>query len=395
MPENFLSKNQQYALKLETTPGTPVALTGGDVKIPPFFSNTGYVPDYRRFSNDQVSPDVGQAADYVGGKIGRIAFGFPFQTSGVLGTAPAIAAYLEACACKQQIVKAITISAPSGGDSAFKRGDSYSAASGTKTGIIEQDISSGGTLRYIPLTGGDLANTNVITSSGDTATASGASSIHSVKFTPTSDAQKAATAQRAVKNSAGTAGQDRITRIRGAMGTAVIEASALDAMRITGELSGPEDFQGAGSFLTGFTYESSLPPIFRNSNIQINGQLVSPSSAKLELGNTVSLDPDPSTDGGESGYVCSRVTSREPKFILDPRKLRPSLLDDLGLLGSGVTFPVTWTVGTSPNQIEITALKCQLRENTEGNREDLWTWNGTIYITRDSVLDEDFCIYFK
>jgi hypothetical protein len=395
MPDNFFTENQQHAIAVETTPGTPIALTGANVKFRHFKSSTPVTSDYKRFSNDQVSEDNATAPDFVSAKVLRIPFGYPLVTSGVVGTDPAATAYLEGLGLKKQTVKQITIGAPSGGDTMFKRGDTWTAPGG-KAGIVATDISGAGAFKYISTAGSDLAAADVITSSGDTATASGTSTPFSVRFTPTSTAQKNVTFQRAIRNSAGTVNEDFLERIRGAMGTAVISANALDALRITGEYTGPQDFAGAGTFLTGVTYDVNNPPLFKNSDIQINGVLVGPQAVSFDLGNTISLLPEPTTLGGDAGFIATRIPKREPKWTIDPRRMKPSTLDDIGLLGSGAIFPVTWTIGTvAGNIIEISAFSCQMRENTEGEIEGLQSRNLSIFVTRNAIIDGEYYISFR
>lgn len=398
MADHFLVLTQQLAGKLESVAGVAETLTAAEVKLRPFQSEFGFSPEFQRFTNDQVADDIGVAADFVSGKAGSLRVGFPLNTSGVVGTAPACGIYLEAMAHKEQNVKTITIGAPTGGGNAFAAGDTFTATGG-RTGIIEQDISAGGTLRYIMTAGADLADTVVITApDGTSATCSGTSSAHSVKYTPTSFSQKTITVQQGEKNDAGTAGQDFLYRLLGAMGTGRLRFAALDAIRLSAEFKGPISFTGAGSLFTGVTYEAQTNatlPKLRNSTIQINGVSVVPSAIEMDFGAVVELDPDPTTGGGEDGYDQARIARREPKLTIDPRKLKPGTLDELGLLGDGTEFPISIICGTTPYLIEIAILKAQLREMNYTDRAGRKVINKTIHIVRNAITDNDYAIYFR
>ncbi len=394
MPDNFLEQNQQYAIKLEAASGTAETLTNADVALKPFRSSTGYTRQDPRFTNDEVAEDLGQAADFVGGRLATIPFGFQFKCGGVVGTVPAIGRYLQACGLQEEQVEQITVGSITGGDGILTAGSTYSATGG-KAGVIEADRNGAGVLRYVATTGGSLSNTNVITVGAESCTASSSSTPYAVKYRPKSSALKTATFQRASKNDQGTSSEDQLYRIRGGAGTATITGNALDALRITGEIQGPADFVGAGSFFTGMTYETTIAPKFVNAPVQLNGVALVPSTFSLDLGNVLELDPDPTTSGGTSGYLYTRIARRETKITIDPLRIKTSLFDDYGLLSSGAEFAVSLIIGTTPNLIEIVATKCQIREHSEGVRAGRQTAGLTLYINRSTLIDQDFNIYFR
>lgn len=396
MPDTFQRLTQQLAGKIEVTPGTEETLTAAEVKLRPF-QDFGFDPDFRRFSNDQVAEDIGQAPDFVSGTAGGLSVGFPLHGPGDLTSAPAAGVYLRGCGLKEEDVQQITIDAPAGNDNAFLAGDAWT--SGAKSGIVESDISAGGQFRYV-LDGGsaDLADTDVISSDGDTATASGSPSDYATKYTPRSTSHETLTIQRGVKNFNETAGQDFLWRLKGALGNFRIEFAALDAIRFLSEFSGVLAFKGAGSLFTGVTIESlsnaDLPKLI-NSTIQLNGVTVRPSAITFDAGNTVELDPNPTTGGGTEGFDLAQISDRTPTLSIDPFKLKPGDLDDLGLLEAGTEIPISIICGTTPNIFEFTALKAQVREDSEGDRSGRVVSNLTLNIVRNSLTDNDYAIYFR
>lgn len=398
MPDNYLTLAQQVAAKQESTSGTAVSLAAADVKLRSFVSSLNFTADLPRFTNDEVAEDIGVAADFVGGLAGRLGVGCAFHGSGAIGTVPSIGIYLEACGCKNQLVKQITIGSISGGDTQFKRGETYSASSDTKTGIIEADITGAGALKYIIVTGSALENTDVVTANGDSATCSGSSTDYAQKYSPLSYGHKTLTLQRATRNSAGTASQDYLMRLRGALGTARIECQALDAMRFLGEFQGAIDYTGNGSLFTGVTYETRTTgqqPKLSNATLQLNGVAIRPSQFTFDLGANVAMDPDPTTTGGATGYDFARILGREPKITVDPFRTPTGTLDDLGFLKSGNTFAVQLVTGTTPDIIEINAPACQLRGWGEQERVGRHVANLELVVTRGTLTDEDWWIYFR
>jgi hypothetical protein len=373
MVDHFLSDTQQLAAKIEGTAGTAETLTAAEVKLRPFKSDPPFTPDYPRFGNDEVSDDLAAAPDFVSGAKGTIPVGCILKSGGALGTEPAISPYLLACAMKLQTVRTITIGSISGGNSAFAAGETYSATGG-KTGIIEYPASGAGALRYIVSTG----------------------AVYGLKYTPASTAQQTLTIQRADKNDQATSGQDFLYRLRGAMGKCTMTWTPLDAIRFAAEYQGVKDLAGAGSFFTGMTYEAGTPPKFISATVQIDGVDVSPDTITFDCGNTVEVDPAPTTaDGGSSGFKMARVASREPTLSITPFRLIPSVLDDLGKLQSGATFAVKITTGATPQLIEFHAPKAQLRSWSAGDRAGRRTAALTLHLTRADLTDEDYAIYFR
>lgn len=392
MADHYLVRDQQIAAKIETNPGVAETLTAAEVTLKSSQSDTVFSPDHPRFANDEVAEDIGEAADIVGGQKAGIQVGILLKTSGTVGTAPAIDPYLQACGLKQQIVRTITVDAPTPG--AFPEGATYSATGG-KTGIIEAARSGAGTLRYIVTAGGAIVATDVVTVGANTATASGTGGYYGVKYTPTSTAQKTITLQRAEKNDLGTADKDFLYRLRGAMGNGVLSLAALDAGRFKGDYQGPVALQGNGAFLTGYTYEPGTPPAWVNSTVQINGQAVQVNEFSLDFGNDVQLEPDPTTAGGTAGFDYARVAKRTPVITINPYRLITTQLDDLGLHSDGTPVSFSLSYGTTPQIIEVIAGLCQIRGWTPGDRAGRRVAQLSLNVTRAAILDNDFAIYMR
>lgn len=395
MADKLRILQQQLAAAVETTLGEAVTLTSSHVKLKPFQSEFNYAPDRLRFTNDEVADDIGMAADFTAGAKASIGVGFGLKTGGVVGTAPAAGTFLQGCGLQAEVVNAITIGAPTGGVAAFAAGDVYSAATGTKTGVIEYPISAGGTLRYVVTTGGALAAADVVAVGSVTATASGSNALYATKYRPTSFGLKGLSMRRAIKNSEGTSNKDFVALLRGAMGDGSIELAALDAARFKGTFTGVIVSEGDGALLTGYTYETGVPPTFANATVQLNGVAVQPDAVSLAFGNSVEMDPDPTTTGGAAGYQAANISSRKPSISIAPYRQIASVLDDLGLYAGGTTFPVVVRFGTTPNLIEIVAPKAQITGWTQGDRAGFETAQLTLSLTRDTLVDHEYAIYFR
>jgi len=393
--DHFLTLTQQLAAKIEAVPGTVEALTAAEVDLRPFQSFSSE-PELLRFSNDEVAEDQAQAPDFAGGHSMAIGLSCILSTSGVVGTAPAIGRYLRGCGMKEQAVQQITIGSISGGDAQFKAGETYSAT-GSKTGIIEQDISGAGALKYIVLTGGNLIAADVVTAGGDSATTSGSTTAYATLYTPRSTGQETLTVQRGEQIETDAAGQDYLYRVRGAHGTGSLEFNALDKIRANLRFTGIWDFTGAGDLFSGVTYEDNMPaPQFINAVLQIDGVDITTDQFVMDLGNEVSMDPDPSTVGGTAGYDRARIANRKPTITINPKRLKASVLDDLLKLKSGSTFAFRCVCGAAPQALEIVAAKCQIRAWAGGTRAGRETARLTLAICRHAtVADKDYAIYFR
>jgi hypothetical protein len=395
MADNYTTVIQQLAGKVETTRGTAETLTSSHVTLRVLKDFT-YSPEYGRFTNEEIGEDIGAQADIISGKKGNISFGTSLKTSGVVGTIPAIGVYLQACGCKEQIVRSITIGSITGGDTYFKEGEAYSAATGSKTGWIARDISAAGILHYIVGTGSALAAADVVTAAGDSATTSGSDALYAVKYSPLSTAQKSATIQRGIRNSNGTSAQDLLEKLAGCMGNCTISVSALQQLQAKFAFQGVYSSRGAGSLLTGMTYEASTAPLFSNATIQVNAVAIRPASFEMDFGNNVEMDPDPSTGGTTNGYDHARITSRSPTIKVDPIQQLVGVLDEQGLFTAGTEFPFSLILGTSPNLIEFAVKRCQVVEWSPGERVGLQTASMGLRVCRSQTLaDTDWAIYFR
>jgi hypothetical protein len=394
MADYFRILQQQLAAKVEAAAGTFETLAASDVKLRPFQNEFSYTPDRLRFSNDEVAEDIGQAADFTAGAKASIGVGFALKTAGVVGTAPAIAPYMRGCGMQAEIVHAITSGAPSGGAAAFAAGDVYSATGG-KTGTIEYPLATGGTLRYVVLTGNALASGDTVTVGTCSSVTSSADALYAYKFRPTSTSQPTLSVRRGIKNSAGTAAHDYLTIIKGAMGDGSLELTALDIARFKGNFTGVIHSEGDGSFFAGYTYETGTPPTFTNATVQINGVAVHPDGISLAFGNSVEMDPDPTVGGGAAGYAQANISGRKPTLTITPYRQLTAVLDDLGIHASGAVVPLVVRFGTTPQIIEIMAPKAQLTGWSQGNRAGLETAALTFALTRDTLVDNEYSIYFR
>ncbi|MFH0903184.1 MAG: hypothetical protein V2A73_21355 [Pseudomonadota bacterium] len=395
MADYFRILQQQLAAKIEAIAGTFENLAATEVKLRPFQSEFSYTPDRMRFANDEVAEDIGQAVDFTAGAKASIGVGFALKTAGVVGTIPAIAPYLRGCGMQAEVVHAITIGAPTGGAASFVEGDPYTIGAGGKTGTIEQTISAGGSLHYVPITGGALASADVVTVGSCTATASSADALYAYKFRPRSTSQSTLSVRRGIKNSVGTASEDYLTIIKGAMGDGSLELTALDIARFKGTFTGVIHSEAAGAFFSGYTYETGTPPTFTNATVQINGVAVHPDNISLAFGNAVEMDPDPTTGGGAAGYSVANISGRKPTLTITPYRQTPTVLDDLGIHASGATATLLVRFGVTPQIIEIVAPHAQLTGWAPGNRAGLETAALTFALTRDALVDNEYAIYFR
>jgi hypothetical protein len=388
MADHFSATIQQMACKVETVRGTAETLTSADAKFR-VFGDIAHALQHPRFTNEEIGDDLAAAADFVGGSQAGLSFGINLRSSGVLAGPHGVDPYLRGCGMRSSAVNAITIGAIAGGDTVFNAGESYSSAAGAKTGLIDETISSPGTMRYTILTGGALAAADVVTVGADSATASDS---------PRSSGQEAVTIQRCEGNSEGTAGQDSIIRLKGAMGSYTIDAAALDILKARFEFTGVQHYNGAGSKFTGVTYEGGTNaqlPRLQNSVMQVNGVTVSPDAFSFAINNQVEMDPDVTTLGGLDWFVSARISSREATISITPLRLLHSVLDEQGLLKLGSTFPFRVVMGVSPWQFELTAKLAQVRAAQPGTRAGLATSGLTIVCTRGVLPDDDFAIYFR
>lgn len=174
--------------------------------------------------------------------------------------------------------------------------------------------------------------------------------------------------------------------MRGARGTWELTGEAGNPIEIRFTFTGLIEGIGDVTIPTA-TYESTLPPVFKNGsfNYQGNESLVV-SALRLSIGNQVAVRPSVSASDGIAGIV---ITGRTPEGGFDPESV----------LETEEAFHTEWlqgtlknlrvNVGTTPgNRIEIYCPRIQIKELRNTERDGIWAHEITFHPALESGDDE-------
>jgi len=130
-----------------------------------------------------------------------------------------------------------------------------------------------------------------------------------------------------------------------------------------------------------------------SATVQLDATTLKVGDVTFDAGNDLQIDPDPSA---AAGYVFAEVAGRGPTIAISPRRQKPSEFDDLLKLTTETSFAVVLTLGTVSGKIvRIEAPKAQLRAWSAEERVGRRAAALTLHLTRGTVLDTDYAIYFQ
>ena len=150
----------------------------------------------------------------------------------------------------------------------------------------------------------------------------------------------------------------KLYQIAGCMGNAVISLVAGKPCKIAFTFTGVAWTVTDVAILTGVNTQDTLPPIFKDGLVDIDGEDGCIETITVNLNNSVQLRP---CANAASGYSASYLGSRRFTMSLDPEAVLAAAKDWYADWTAGTTFAFTATLGaTAGNKIIFTAPACQL-----------------------------------
>lgn len=134
------------------------------------------------------------------------------------------------------------------------------------------------------------------------------------------------------------------------------------------------------------TYDTTIPLVFQNATFTLAGYAFYISKLELDLGNTVTLNPDVNSS---SGFKSAIVTDRRSVGSFDPNDVLVATHDLLGKLKSATEGALSIVLGSVAGNIwTITAPKVSYGEATPGVRDGIANTEVGLFLNRSSGNDE-------
>lgn len=141
------------------------------------------------------------------------------------------------------------------------------------------------------------------------------------------------------------------------------------------------------------TVEATRGPVFIGADFQSDADTAAIASLSIDLGNTMSIAPDPND---ANGYGEIRVTERKIAGSFDPEANSIAVKDWVGEFRAASLFAVqTGVIGpTAGNQVSVSMPQCQFQNVAEGDRAALLVYDMTYGAFPTSAGDDDLAIQF-
>lgn len=139
------------------------------------------------------------------------------------------------------------------------------------------------------------------------------------------------------------------------------------------------------------TAETTLPPVFIGATFQSGGFAVAIGKLAIDLGNTMSIAPDPNA---ADGYGVIRIGARKLAGSFDPEAQGITTKDFIGELRAATAFALQTGVlgGTAGNQVALSLPVCQFVNAGPGDREALLVYDMSYGAFPTSAGDDDIAI---
>lgn len=142
------------------------------------------------------------------------------------------------------------------------------------------------------------------------------------------------------------------------------------------------------------TYEATVPPVFLDASLTIDGYAAVVETFDADMGNQLQLRPDANS---AAGYLSARITKRYPVGKLDPEMTLAATRDWYGLWAAGT--PAALNIGpigtVDYNRFTITAPKMVTTKIGEGDRSGEQVANHDYTLARNTGDDEISIAFVK
>lgn len=313
---DFLTRNRLVLAKTETTSGTdasPVPATDAVLVEEPRGN-----PNMELEQTDEVTGSLDTTQSIVGGGFMERTQRFFAKGSGVPGTAPEFAPYLQAAALGMT-----TLAADSSGTAQAGASGAITLAAGAPstdlTGFVIELTGGVGSGQVRVITGYNTT-TKVATVYPDWTVTPDATSIYSVRagnlFVPVSTSLKTITDYLYKKNSG--AGNAILEKLTGAAANLSFAVQTRQTGKFTATLRGKLSPPEAVANPTGAVFDAVRPRPLRDADAFLGGQRVCFRNFTLDFGNEMTMADCP---GQEFGFDPARITRRKPTGRINPQLL--------------------------------------------------------------------------
>ncbi len=178
----------------------------------------------------------------------------------------------------------------------------------------------------------------------------------------------------------------------GARGEASFDATAGMFGKVSFTFTGHPDNPESDSALPNPTYDSTVPPAFKNVSFTLDAYAADISSLKCSLGNQIAKPDSVKT---ANGYGEIRIAEREVGGTVDPEAVLVATKDFYNIWESGTNFAIdTGVVGsTAGNRWQIQMPAVSVEGISENDREGVRT-NELNYIANEVSGDDEMSIVF-
>jgi hypothetical protein len=329
----MLSEIRQMAGKVESVEGVAETLTAADAKV--LVLNPSIDIDVEMKERPVAMSSLSHIAQTIGRRTGQANFTVEVKGSGIAGTAPEWAKYLQACGVGLSTLKSVAIGAITNGP--FQHGETITGAGGGKGRVI-CNTATGASVVYYVVISGAIVSGEVITggTSGATATTSGSPATAGNVFEPIHSSVPSLTIATIVD------GVQKL--IRGARGNVKLNFKAGEAVKLEFNQSGVAEDVTDETLLSGIDFEDVDAPAFMGGSFNVDSDSVLIQGMEISIDNTLTPRDDPNDAEGIKSYA---ITGRKTSGSFDPEMQSVAGYDFFGkwFAGTAAVIDTSWGSG--------------------------------------------------
>lgn len=179
----------------------------------------------------------------------------------------------------------------------------------------------------------------------------------------------------------------KVKEISGALGNLVLSADVGAPGVMAWTFSGVW-YQETAEAIPAFTYDSTIPPAFKNGTFTVGGSAFQVSSFSLDLGNDIAIRPDPNETEGATYAVR---TNRRPTITFNTEEGVSDTI--IAAWTASTTAALSLIFGTSAgNIITIAAPALQYIGVSEGDRDGITIRDLTGLCTQSAAANDELTI---
>lgn len=374
----LLTRQRQFAIKVEGTEGTAETLAASDVDFEVEELSSSYTNEMNE--RNPLRQSLSGVPTLPGIGVGEITGKVELVGGGAAGTTPPTDLLWKACGYTQRVTSQVDLTgAPTG---TFLPGETVTDG-GTKI-VRFVTLLPGDVFVFATISGADLDDGDGLTGSlsGATATVATPDGLTALNYayTPDSDAPDSVTAADYFD------GMRRI--VFGARGTGQVTiegAGKIPYLNFT--LSGAATKPIDAALLSGVVLPTVTPEAFLSAGVTVHGDLVCIDAFTADMANTVARRP---CANAASGIISYRITERSPVVTIDPEAQLEADVDFWTKYDAGTAFGFFAQCGaTASKRLAVCAPNAQYGGLTDSDREGVATYDAPLRCNGAQVAGDD------